>query len=146
MKNNPEILRNQSKGFTLIEVMITCVIISILMAIGWPMYQNYVIKSRRSASVLCLMEYSQYMERFYNSNLSYSTDTSGNPNTLPAFSCATSVSDFYTFSLPSSSATAYTLRATPKGVQSQKDTECGTLSLQSTGSRTASGGGSKCWK
>ena len=130
----------------MIELLIACVIISILAAIAWPMYQNYVIKTRRDASKICLMEYSQYMERFYNSNLSYSTDTSGGANTLPALACAAAISDFYTFTLPTSTATTYTLRATPQGVQASKDTECGNLSVLSTGDRAASGGGAKCWK
>ena len=38
----------RAKGFTLIEVMITVVIVAILASVAWPSYQSYLQRSRRS--------------------------------------------------------------------------------------------------
>jgi len=51
----------------------------------------------------------------------------------------------YSLEITNSSATTWTVVATPEGVQADRDTQCAKLSLTSTGQREASGGGDKCW-
>ena len=48
-------LTKQQKGFTLIELMITVAIVGILAAVGFPAYQDYVIRSQVAEAYL-LME------------------------------------------------------------------------------------------
>src|SRR5215469_15393153 len=58
-------------GFTLIELMIVVGIIAVLVAIAYPSYQQHIIKTNRTAAEGCLSEYSNYMERYYTTNLTY---------------------------------------------------------------------------
>ena len=61
----------RSRGFTLIEVMMTVVIIGILAAIAYPAYQDQVRKGRRADAMAQLLTLAQAYERFYTSNNTY---------------------------------------------------------------------------
>ena len=58
-------------GFTLIELLIAIVIVSILTAVAFPSYQNYVRQSNRAAAKAILYENAQFMEQFYTENNRY---------------------------------------------------------------------------
>lgn len=94
-------------GFTLIELMITLAIVGILAAVAYPSYREYVAKSRRAEAQALLMQSSQWMERFYAENYSYSTNTAG-----VAVTDATMFPARYSQS-PASGTAAYTITVTP---------------------------------
>lgn len=136
------------KGFTLIELMITVAIVAILAAIAYPLYQNQVMETRRSIAAVCLTEVSQFMERFYTTNLRYDRTTGGVAVAIPALQCRTDIAAHYTISFSGNpTATAYTVQAVPQGAQAARDTRCGTLTLNQAGARTESGTGTvtECW-
>jgi type IV pilus assembly protein PilE len=131
------------KGFTLIELLIAIAIVSILVAIAVPSYQEQVRKSNRKAAATCLTEYAQFMERFYTTNLTY---VGAAPGTL---GCATDLATRYTFGLNGAATlNTYSLRATAIGGQ-VKDLKCLNLSVNQTGQRSVSGSSSAtptdCW-
>ena len=64
--------RRANRGFTLIELMITVVIISIIAAIAYPSYRMQVMQSRRAEAQAALMSIAQYFERQYSEDGSYS--------------------------------------------------------------------------
>ncbi len=137
------------RGFSLIELMIVVSVISILAAIAYPAYMDSVTKTRRAAAAGCLMELSQFMERFYTINMRYDQDTSGTAIALPNTSCMSSQQDFYTYSFSGAVANStYTIQAVPQGGQATRDTKCATLTINQTGTKTKSGSAaavSDCW-
>ncbi|MDM9225657.1 type IV pilin protein, partial [Klebsiella pneumoniae] len=63
--------RKQSRGFTLIELMIVVAVIGILAAVAYPSYQEYVRKSKRAEGRTALMELLQQQERYMTQNNTY---------------------------------------------------------------------------
>ncbi|WEN16699.1 type IV pilin protein [Rhodanobacter sp. AS-Z3] len=145
----------RSGGFTLMELMITVVIIAILAAIAWPIYTKYITKTRRVAAEGCLSEYANYMERYYTTHLRYNDDgaTPPVPNTkaLANLDCSGNAQTgrFYNYDFPSTSLTvsSYLVTAAPKDSQATNDASCGTLSIDQKGARgdDSSVSGS-CWR
>lgn len=157
-------------GFTLIELMITVVIIGILAAIAYPAYTKYVLQSRRSDAITALSQISNNLEKFYSQCSAYTSDitTSGGVNcSTPAAGPGTlglgsagnqSPNNYYTLTVQTSSGAptgvpsgGYLITATAvaSGLQ-YSDTDCRTLMLSSTGAKSAtnsSGGASTvCWQ
>ena len=107
-------------GFSLMELMIVVAIVAILGSIAYPSYLNQVTKSRRTDAQAVLMEAAQFMERFYTENNRYDQDTGGTAVALPAQlqeSPRDGGTKSYDITVQASTASTYTLRATPKNGQ-----------------------------
>ena len=134
-----------TKGFSLIELMITVAIIAILAAIAYPSYQNHVTKTRRGAAAACLMEAAQFMERYYTTNLTYA----GAAVPQGLLQCQSEIADHYTIGLAAeATATQFSLQAVPSTGQAARDSECGTLSINQAGTKGETGeasSASACW-
>ncbi|WP_326519345.1 type IV pilin protein [Acinetobacter sp. CAAS 2-6] len=73
----------KNKGFTLIELMITVLIVVILAGIAMPMYSNYITKSKARNAGADLVALSLLVENLYQRNLTYPVPTP-NPTTSTA--------------------------------------------------------------
>ena len=133
----------KSRGFTLIELVVVMVVVSILAAIALPSYTRYVTKSRRAAAEACLSNFANYMEVYYASNLRYA-NANGTAITLPSLDCASAqnTGNYYTYSLSVDTTTAYTVKAAAKSSQLGNDSQCANLTLDQSGARSTP---SSCW-
>lgn len=122
----------KSQGFSLLELMITVVIVGILASIAYPSYQESVAKSRRSEATSALFTAAQALERYYSTNGRYTTTAGG--NTLPAV-FPTKVPEngaaYYTIASTAASANAFTLKASRAGLMSAD--KCGSFTIDATG-------------
>jgi type IV pilus assembly protein PilE len=141
--------RTDSRGFTLVELMVVIVIASILMAIAIPSYRNSIRKSRRTDAKTALLDLAGREER-YNSTVGGYTTAAANLGygALPSLVG----SNYYNINVTTVTAgTAttvpfFSLTATPVvGSDQAKDTACGAFTLTSTGAQTVSGTATDCW-
>ena len=145
--------RTPQIGFTLIEMMVVVVIVSILAAVGYPSYMQYVTRSNRQAARAMIYALADRQEQFFLDNktyadslstLGYADDTIG----ISRDGQQTAADDedrTYDLTVTDSDATSYTIEAAPYGVQADRDTDCGSLSLTSAGLRSQTGASDKCW-
>jgi type IV pilus assembly protein PilE len=149
-------------GFTLVELMITVVVVSILMSIAIPAYNAQIRKGRRTEAKTALLDLAGREERYFNTNNTY-TNMAANLGYAPAGSTTTVTnlavgSGYYqvTASSPAANGVAapsYEVTATPRTPDQQNDTQCQWFSVDSTGKQlanTQNGGGgtdtsSTCW-
>jgi type IV pilus assembly protein PilE len=122
-------IKGNEKGFSLIELMITVVIIGILAMVAIPSYRSHILKTQRSDGKTALMESAQRLERFFTNNNTYAGATVNNVNGTIR---ATSDEGFFTITLPTQTATTYTIRATRVG---DNDPVCQTMEITHQGVR-----------
>lgn len=130
-------------GFTLIELMITVAIIGILATIALPSYQEYVVRTNRSAAQNFAMEVANMQERYYLDNRAYAADLTALGASLPS-----EIGGSYTVSVTAdntASPPSYIISAAPKGVQASRD-DCGTLTLNNKGEKGYASGATRCWE
>jgi len=125
-----------SKGFTLIELMIVVVVIAILAAIAYPSYREQIYKSRRSDAQAALLNTAQVLERCYTEYNAYNNAncpaiSSGGSGLSSAYT--STENGYYTLSATTLAANAFTLRATPQGTQAED--KCGKLTYDHVGTK-----------
>lgn len=146
------------RGFTLIELMITVVIIGILAGVGYPSYIQYVTKAKRSAAQGFMLQLASREEQYLADARTYTNayTTAGNALYMTPPSETTGR---YTFAITVVAAATdpgyiagtalpqYIITATAAGAQATNDTKCGNLTLNSAGTKgmTGTGSVSECW-
>jgi type IV pilus assembly protein PilE len=156
MRATPSIRVREGSGFTLIELMVAVVIAAILASIAIPSYTASIRKSRRTEARTALLDLASREERFNSTNTAY-TSAPANLGYSGAFPITVG-SGYYQISVNACTAlpctadagtgAAFLLTAKPV-VPQDKDTVCGSFTLDNTGSQqvtgTASATPSTCW-
>ncbi|MBD1555904.1 prepilin-type N-terminal cleavage/methylation domain-containing protein [Vibrio sp. S9_S30] len=133
-KNSCNKRKITSKGMTLLEVLIAVSIIAIFAAVVYPSLNDYVYKGHRKQAMADMIRIQLTMEQTYNNGYSWSNLVSGSTCTI----CDTSA-DRYAFAI--TSASVYTITATPKPDKGQNSDSCGTLTIKAYGTNTPA----MCW-
>lgn len=130
-------MKTQS-GFTLIEIMITVMIVGIIAMVALPSYRDYVVRGKIPDATSSLAAKRVQAEQFFQDNRTYVG--------APACTADTASSQFFDFSCTGVTASAYTLQAVGKNSMAgftytvdQSNSKASTIS--------ASGwtGNSTCW-
>lgn len=132
-----------SSGFTLIELMIVVAIVGILSAIALPSYNQYVLRSHRTAAVSALQDLASREASYFSTNNAYTASLttlgfSADPNPVPSGVAS------YNVSAALVGTTGFTLTAATTGNQTQ-DTTCGNFTLNDLGVKGAGGSAAMCW-
>jgi type IV pilus assembly protein PilE len=138
-----------ASGFTLIEVMITLAIIAILASIAYPSYTSYVAKGNRAEGRAAVMRMLQDQERWFTQKNTYvAIDQTAGTAVLKNFSGDSRTTSKYWVGATACGATPITQCINVIAVPQfgGGDPLVGTLSSQSTGSRSCTGTKTDlCW-
>lgn len=125
--------RSLSGGFTLIELMITVVVVAILAAIAYPSFMSSIRKGRRAEAFTALSAVQQAQERWRSNNATYTDNlTTAWPGGLGLAS--STPGGLYTISVAAAASapgTSYEAVATAVSGKSQADDgACGKLGVK----------------
>ncbi len=95
------------RGFTLIEIMVAVVIVTILAAVAVPAYTDYVVRAKIPEATSGLAARQVRIEQYYQDTRTYVG--------APDCTLNSTASQYFNFSCSASSATAFTLQAVGKG-------------------------------
>lgn len=134
-------------GITLIELLVTLVIVGILASIAIPSYREYVARGHRADAKAVLMEDVQFMERNFTLSNRYHQDSAGNAISLPYTQSPKAGTALYTISATTLSATQFVLSATPVVGGAMDGDGCGAFTYSQQGVKGVTGGLSvaECW-
>ena len=122
------------KGYSLIELMVVVAIIGVLAAIAYPSYIDYIYRSRRIDAQSIILNIQLLQEKYRVNHPTYGA--LANLGSIPS-------SDYYTFAVSGTSATAYTITANAKSGTSQaNDTGCTTMAIDQASTKSPA----ECWK
>ncbi|MGB9991830.1 type IV pilin protein [Massilia sp. SM-13] len=102
-------MKRVQQGFTLIEVMITVVIVAILSAVALPAYNDYVTRSRLNEAFVALGAAQPVAEQHWSNTRSYAGFTAADNPSFPKNGT------YFDYSISNATASTYTLTATGKG-------------------------------
>ena len=133
-----ELGKRSPRGFTLIELLIVITIVAILAAVATPAYHQYVKRAYRAEAQAYLMTIAARQQQFLLDTRGFSVASLNAIVSQPR-----NVATAYTVTMATGGGPppTFTLTATPTTAQASE--QCGTLTLDQTGTKTAAVAG--CW-
>ena len=150
-------ISNQQKrqhGMNLIELLVVVAIVAILGAVAYPSYVQHIVDTKRTAATNILLQVADRQQQFFMDNKSYAADLTNlgfgaNPLIVGDDGREVAAGDsqsVYSVTLANIGVTTFTATAAPLNGQLTRDTECGSMVLDQSGSRSQSGAGADCWR
>ncbi|HZP66576.1 MAG TPA: type IV pilin protein [Rudaea sp.] len=139
-------MSKRQSGFTLLELMITVVVIATLAALAYYNYSKYAFRTRRSEGQQFLMLVAAAEERYFTVQNKYTSDITGaSPGGLAFQSNETQNKYYQVTAALGANSTSYTLTAAPEN--GQANDSCGSLTItdQNVKSQTGSTSNGPCW-
>jgi len=126
-------MRKHMRGVTLIELMIVVVVLSILVAVGYPQYQEFTNRAKRNEARAALLMLATNQERFYLNNNTFTLDM-----TQLGFSAspATTETGYYQVEVTAADASNFTATATYLLGGSEAG-KCATFTIDGRGTKTS---------
>lgn len=137
---NPQLPTPRLRGFTLLELMLVLLLITALVAMAVPSYQQYVQRSHRINAIEALLAAASCQQNIYAARFRYDTRSCIPSDTSGRYHFRMEPAD-------TASTTVFTVIATPQGAQMQD--ACEGLALDQSGWRSISGDEElqrKCWE
>ena len=149
-------MKIRERGFTLIELMTVVVVISLLVTIAYPSYQEHVRKGNRAEGKGALLRAAQLEERYFSDQGRYGDITvlrtlfgvAAGGTIYSGESSAAAGKYTITITILDAGNTSYRLTATPAAASTDTTAGgCGNLTLTSTGVRDRTGDKpmNQCW-
>jgi type IV pilus assembly protein PilE len=140
----PKQFSRRSGGFTLIELMIACVILAIIVAVALPSYNQQTQKARRSDARNALLDLAGREERYLSVSSSYTSVNANVGYGGVVWPQVVQPNQFYevTVTVPDPAYTglgpSFILTAVPApGSPQASDTQCATFTVNQVGKQTA---------
>jgi len=130
---------SQTRGFSLLEILVVVALVALLLSIALPQYQSYLERGYRVEAIRMLTSAAACQERHRARTGAYDPARCGGSNSNDHYR-------LYFEQEENSSSTGFTLTAEP--VRQRTNDKCGSLSLDQAGTRGISGPAgnlSKCW-
>jgi len=148
-------MRKFMDGFTLIELMIVIVILSVVIGIGVPGYRQYIQRANRADGTTALLRIAAAQERFFITNGTYATTAQLAPAPPAGLGLGGTERGYYALSIAAGAGgigTGYTASATAVAGENQADDDdCNSFTINERGQRAAftDGGATNtddCWR
>ena len=141
VKSGNRNLRSRMRGVTLIELMIVVVVLSILAAVAYPSYRQYVAKAKRNEAKAALLQIATRQESFYLQNNTYTLDM-----TQLGFGAANNVvtgTGTYVVNVTAADASTFAANAAYQNADAEAG-KCGSFTIDGQGSK-GSAPYNDCW-
>ncbi len=149
-------MKNKSRGFTLVELMVTVAVVAIIAAVAIPSYRDYVRRANRVDATAALLRLASNQERFYLQNNTYASDAQMAGAPPAGLGIGGTERGFYDLEINTDALGDLTLgygatATVVAGEDQEDDSACAVFSVDQQGLRTAEDDGGadnteRCWR